>query len=137
MANIPVTPSRNRTAFPPGVTPETTPITARLAASQIQASPAYTTTRRHSLYGTEDRIILDLGSRIWRVGFSGEGRPRDVFLAGGDDALPLWTLDRASDPAQREEDTRMLEARVQEKLRAVFHEYVRDSMSMHESHLMP
>ncbi|KDE02660.1 hypothetical protein MVLG_06796 [Microbotryum lychnidis-dioicae p1A1 Lamole] len=41
-------------------------------------SPAYQTSirSRHSLYGIEDRIVLDLGSRIWKLGFSGEPRPR-------------------------------------------------------------
>jgi actin-related protein 10 len=124
MASIPVTPSRPRTGYIPE-TPEGTPAAARIAGSHaLQASPAYTTTRRHSLYGTEDRIVLDLGSRVWRVGFSGEGRPRDVFLAGGEAALPLWTLERASDPYMREEEERLLEAKVQHKLRSVFHEYV-------------
>lgn len=36
---------------------------------------------RHSLYGTEDRIILDPGASLWKVGFSGEARPRAVFRA--------------------------------------------------------
>ncbi|SCV70609.1 BQ2448_3371 [Microbotryum intermedium] len=49
-------------------------------ASVISASfsPAYHTSirSRHSLYGIEDRIVLDLGSRIWKLGFSGEPRPR-------------------------------------------------------------
>ncbi|CAO1631197.1 unnamed protein product [Sympodiomycopsis kandeliae] len=35
--------------------------------------------RRHSLFGTEDRIILDIGSRWSKVGFSGEASPRKVF----------------------------------------------------------
>jgi actin-related protein 10 len=124
MASIPSTPSRARARI--AETPEGTPVTARIAASQshVPSSPAYTTTRRHSLYGTEDRVVLDLGSRIWRVGFSGEGRPRDVFFAGGEEAYPLWTLERAVDQAQREEDARLLEARVQQRLRSVFHEYV-------------
>jgi hypothetical protein len=129
MTSVPVTPSRPRTGYIPETPQGGTPTTTRIAGSSItQASPAYTTTRRHSLYGTEDRIVLDLGSRIWRVGFSGEGRPRDVFLAGGDEALPLWTLQRASDKDQREEEERLLEARIQHRLRSVFHEYV-DSCS--------
>lgn len=83
----------------------------------MQASPHYQTTRRHSLYGTEDRVVIDPGSRIWKVGFSGEGRPRDVFMVG-----PLWGLRRAPDMAQREEEDRVLEARLQAKLREVFHD---------------
>ncbi|BGP10542.1 hypothetical protein JCM10049v2_006434 [Rhodotorula toruloides] len=49
------------------------------AASLLTSSPHYTTSlrSRHSLYGTEDRVVLDLGSRIWKVGFSGEPQPRE------------------------------------------------------------
>lgn len=95
-----------------------------MGSSMVQPSPHYTTTRRHSLYGIEDRIVIDPGSRIWKVGFSGEGKPRDVLYAGGDTVTPLWTLGRAPGLAEREEEERLLEARVQERLRSVFHEYV-------------
>lgn len=102
----------------------TTPQTTRVAASHVvQSSPHYQTTRRHSLYGTEDRIIIDPGSRVWKVGFSGEGKPRDVFTAE-DYGASLWTLNRASNPTEREEEDRMLEARLQSQLRMVFHECV-------------
>ena len=40
---------------------------------------------RHSLYGTDDRVILDLGSKVWKVGFSGESAPRAVFDVGDGD----------------------------------------------------
>ncbi|GAA5847043.1 hypothetical protein JCM9279_002664 [Rhodotorula babjevae] len=48
------------------------------AAALLAASPHYTTSlrSRHSLYGTEDRVVLDLGSSVWKVGFSGEPQPR-------------------------------------------------------------
>ena len=69
-------------------TPAVVASAARTAHSgAVQASPHYQTTRRHSLYGTEDRIVINLGSRVWKVGFSGEGRPRDVFFVP-----PLWSL---------------------------------------------
>ncbi|EFP80514.1 hypothetical protein PGT21_001289 [Puccinia graminis f. sp. tritici] len=44
-------------------------------------SPAYTTNlrSRHSLYGTDDRVILDLGSKVWKAGFSSETSPRVVI----------------------------------------------------------
>lgn len=102
----------------------TTPTTSRVAvtSSAVHSSPHYQTTRRHSLYGTEDRIVIDPGSRIWKVGFSGEGRPRDVFSGGGQDGASLWGLARANDPLGREEEDRMLQAKLQEMLRAVFHE---------------
>ena len=116
MSAAPSTPRRTTFASPSALL--ATPTTTRLAgASAVQASPHYQTTRRHSLYGTEDRVVIDPGSRIWKVGFSGEGRPRDVFMVG-----PLWGLRRAPDMAQREEEDRVLEARLQAKLREVFHE---------------
>ncbi|KAI0749669.1 actin family [Daedaleopsis nitida] len=119
MSTVPTTPRRPP---PDSSTPAPTPQTARLGSSHIvQSSPHYPTTRRHSLYGTEDRIILDPGSRVWKVGFSGEGKPRDAFCAGGDSGEPLWTLNRASKPAEREEEDKVLEARLQACLRSVFH----------------
>ncbi|KAI6039887.1 actin-domain-containing protein [Pisolithus marmoratus] len=104
-------------------TPAATPATARVAGSHIlQASPHYTTTRRHSLYGTEDRVVVDPGSRIWKVGFSGEGRPRDVFYSDPTNAEPLWGLSRASDAAIRAEQDRLLEINIEKRMRLVFHE---------------
>lgn len=121
MANPPTTPRRNEAG-----TSATTPQATRAATSHIiHSSPHYATTRRHSLYGTEDRIILDPGSRIWKIGFSGEGKPRDVFYADGEAGKPLWSLNRAPNLADREEEDRLLEARLQTRLRAVFHEYAR------------
>jgi actin-related protein 10 len=108
---------RPRTSHAP-VTPAGVTSAIRTAHSgAVQASPHYQTSRRHSLYGTEDRIVIDPGSRVWKVGFSGEGRPRDVFFVH-----PLWSLQRSPDPIQRDEDERVLAARVQAHLRAVFHE---------------
>ncbi|KAG5647019.1 hypothetical protein DXG03_001744 [Asterophora parasitica] len=113
----PTTP-RAKTSFNP-----TTPATSRVQAAQsIQASPHYTTTRRHSLYGVEDRVIIDPGSRIWKVGFSGEGRPRDVFLARGKSGASLWSLRRATDLAERAEEEKLLEVNLQSCLRSVFHD---------------
>lgn len=107
------------------IQPPTTP-TRSAAFTASVASPHYTTTRRHSLYGTEDRIIIDPGSRIWKVGFSGEGKPRDVFLSckpseGGS----LWRLvGMSSTDGEREEENRLLECRLQDQLRRVFLEWV-------------
>ncbi|VDB99282.1 unnamed protein product [Peniophora sp. CBMAI 1063] len=112
MSTVPETPRRSSHAVP------STPATSRVAnASIVQASPHYQTTRRHSLYGTEDRVVIDPGSHIWKIGFSGEGRPRDVFAIDG-----LWSLRRAPVIADREEEDRLLEVRIQDKLRAVFHD---------------
>lgn len=119
--SIPSTPSRRL-----ALDTTTTPATSRVAVtnSAVHSSPHYQTTRRHSLYGTEDRIVIDPGSRIWKVGFSGEGRPRDVFFGDGQDGQPLWGLTRATNKPDREEEDRMLQAKLQERLRAVFHECV-------------
>jgi len=116
---VPSTPrSKTSHAAPAPTTPAGVPNTTRIARSAVvQASPHYQTTRRHSLYGTEDRVIIDPGSRVWKVGFSGEGRPRDVFFVS-----PVWGLQRSPDPLQREEEDRLLAAQIQAHLRAVFHE---------------
>lgn len=118
-SNILTTPRANRIAEP------TTPVSTRLAASSIsalQSSPHYTTTRRHSLYGTEDRIIVDPGSRVWKVGFSGEGRPRDVFFAEPSERTVLWGLSRIEGSVEAEEEDRVLKIKLQDRLRRVFHE---------------
>ncbi|KZT57651.1 actin-like ATPase domain-containing protein [Calocera cornea HHB12733] len=107
----------------------------------------YSTNRRHSLsvlhcpllptymhsyrsrYGTEDRIVLDPGCRTWRVGFSGEGRPRDVFQAQKPvsftepkekDRTSLWDLDMGSAVDDREEGERALYERLKDRLRRTF-----------------
>lgn len=100
-------------------------LTSRVVSTTgLHASPHYSTTRRHSLYGVEDRIIIDPGSLIWKVGFSGEGRPRDVMYANGADGTALWSLSRASDKSEREEEDKMLAIRVESLMRSVFHKYV-------------
>ena len=81
----------------------------RLAASTISSSPHYTTTRRHSLYGTEDRIVIDPGSLVWKIGFSGESRPRDVLYAGSKLSHALCrSFDKARTAPERDEDERVL-----------------------------
>ncbi|EJD49546.1 actin-like ATPase domain-containing protein [Auricularia subglabra TFB-10046 SS5] len=95
----------------------------RLAASVIGSSPHYTTTRRHSLYGTEDRIVIDPGSLVWKIGFSGESRPRDVLYAGGKLSRAICrSFDKARTAPERDEDERMLEVLLQDRLRYVFFE---------------
>ncbi|KAG8748259.1 hypothetical protein FRC10_007649 [Ceratobasidium sp. 414] len=98
-----------------------TPTVARVQSSnaQILNSPQYTNPRRHSLYGTEDRIILDPGSRVWKVGFSGEGKPRDVFAV--DDGEGLWDFSQMRPAAEREEVEKLIEQRIQSWLRKVFY----------------
>ena len=99
------------------VTPQITRI-----GSTVQSSPHYTTTRRHSLYGTEDRIVLDPGSRIWKMGFSGEGRPRELFFAAKGQSTSLWSLKRPLGIIDREEEDKLLKDGIQDRLRTMFHE---------------
>ncbi|KAF9238512.1 actin-domain-containing protein [Melanogaster broomeanus] len=119
MSAVPSTP-RGKTS---SATPSATPATTRVAATHVlQSSPHYTTTRRHSLYGTEDRVVIDPGSRIWKVGFSGEGKPRDVFCADSVNAESLWCWSRATDPLARDEEDKVLEINIERCMRSVFHE---------------
>ena len=118
--SAPSTPRSRKASFTPS-----TPTNTRLVpSSQSQSSPHYTTTRRHSLYGVEDRVVIDPGSRIWKVGFSGEGRPRSVFTTTNE-GKALWSLERATGGKQeREEEERMLYIELERCLRSVFHECV-------------
>ncbi|TIA87449.1 hypothetical protein E3P99_03175 [Wallemia hederae] len=56
-------------------------------------SPAYLTSRRHSVYGTETKIVIDPGSKVIRVGFSGESGPRECIVP----KEPLWDLNGIRD----------------------------------------
>jgi actin-related protein 10 len=109
----------------PTSTTEPRPSTRPSSSYIVGATPHYTTTRRHSLYGTEDRIIIDPGSKFWKVGFGGEGKPRHVYdvCRPGEDS-PLWGSSAARTPEEYEEADRMLSARLQDVLRAVFFEQV-------------
>ncbi|BGP00548.1 Fungal specific actin related protein [Rhodotorula toruloides ATCC 204091] len=112
------------------------------AASLLTSSPHYTTSlrSRHSLYGTEDRVVLDLGSRIWKVGFSGEPQPREcrsvvselaheragrragpsIGARGDDDEEDcFWALEKA-EPS--EEEWLIREERVKRLLRKIWFE---------------
>lgn len=90
----------------------------------VQASPHYSTTRRHSLYGTEDRIVIDPGSLIWKIGFSGEGKPRAVFYASEEQGRPLWCLNRETEATKRAEEDRQLNYAIERCLRTVFHSHL-------------
>lgn len=89
----------------------------------VGSAPHYTSTRRHSLYGTEDRIIIDPGSKVWKVGFSGEGKPRQVYnVARPSEEPTLWNWNMSKTTEDQEESERILAARMQQSLRAVFFE---------------
>jgi actin-related protein 10 len=100
------------------------PPTSRSSSSYVVGStPHYSSTRRHSLYGTEDRIIIDPGSKYWKVGFSGEGKPRQVYeIVQAEDEPTLWSWHSSRSQEEYEEADRMLAARLQDALRAVFFE---------------
>lgn len=59
---------------------------------------------RHSLYGTEDRVVLDLGSRVWKVGFSGEASPRQCVGVDKLVAREQYSLQQYSTLARRDLD---------------------------------
>lgn len=118
----PTTPTR-RISIQGPPTPST-PV--RLSSTYgASGSPAYaTTTRRHSLYGTEDRIIIDPGSHVWKVGFSGEGKPRHVSVVGQGSQAILWGSTQKYSTEEREEADRILAQRLQDCLRSMFFERV-------------
>lgn len=67
------------TAAAAAIPPASSAVSSALSAVLLAPSSR----SRHSLYGSEDRIILDLGSRVWKVGYSGEAAPRAVFDVAG------------------------------------------------------
>ncbi|KAL7424958.1 hypothetical protein Q5752_000645 [Cryptotrichosporon argae] len=90
------------------------------------ASPAYSS-RRHSLYGIDDRVIIDPGSRVWKVGFSGEPDPRAVFWAHDGTHREMYDLDPshlAGVYGSRSEGRRLSAVRVVRKLRDMFHKHL-------------
>lgn len=96
----------------------------RVTASTQQPSPAYLSTRKYTLYGSEDYAILDLGSRYWKYGFSGEAGPRGIvdMVSMGASADGLWNLACAKDWS--EEDECQVEAIVQATLRKILYRYL-------------
>lgn len=96
--------------------------------------------RRRSVYGVEERIVLDLGSRVARIGFSGDATPR-VMLdiaplvadALGRDADVLYDLDEmrvasADARRQRRMELHMALARV---LRVLYQDYMLCDPKLH------
>jgi len=124
------TPGKSMAADPPPASRristiiDSRPPTSRSSSSYVVGStPHYSSTRRHSLYGTEDRIIIDPGSKYWKVGFSGEGKPRQVYqVVQAENEPTLWSWHSSRSQEEYEEADRMLAARLQDALRAVFFE---------------
>lgn len=107
------------------------PLTTAAALSTPSAallSSAAAIRSRQSLYGTHDRIVLDLGSRIWKVGFSSEATPRAgisvlAMMAGESKArgeeCTIWELERSE---MGPEEWELMEKRIQRGLRSVWFE---------------
>ncbi|KAJ3216489.1 hypothetical protein HK099_005851 [Clydaea vesicula] len=73
--------------------------------------------RRNSIYGNEDRIILDIGSRFVKAGFSGEPKPRVIKASSPSNITPdLFYLN-----LQEAED---LEFNLGQLLRTIFHSHL-------------
>lgn len=61
----------------------TEPLSSGYLSSYTSSSSFHNFTRRHSIYGTEDRVVLDIGSLYIKCGFSGEPSPRHL--------VPTWS----------------------------------------------
>lgn len=48
---------------------------------------------KSSIYGTDDRIVLDIGSRYCKIGYSGEHFPRHIYSYP---TAPLFSLNLKS-----------------------------------------
>lgn len=115
-------------------------------APSVSASPHYTTSlrSRHSLYGTEDRVVLDFGSSVVKAGFSGETGPRECRRTNGSRAgaarartraLPLLTTEEEGlwgyekgEPSEEEWQAR--EHRLKRVVRSIWFECVRSSYAL-------
>ncbi|CAO0796179.1 unnamed protein product [Mucor circinelloides] len=59
------------------------PLSSNYLSNYSSTSSFHNFTRRHSIYGTEDRVVLDIGSLYIKCGFSGESSPRHL--------VPTWS----------------------------------------------
>ncbi|KAF7722548.1 hypothetical protein EC973_002972 [Apophysomyces ossiformis] len=67
------------------------PLASSFLSSYTSATSLHSFARRHSIYGTEDRVVLDIGSLYIKCGFSGESHPRHL--------VPTWSkLDHSNGP---------------------------------------
>jgi actin-related protein 10 len=72
-------------------------------------------------------LMFSPGSRIWKVGFSGEPKPRAVFWAGTEGQAWDLDLERISGArGDREEARRIVTGNVLLKLRETFVKYVNE-----------
>ncbi|KAI7880079.1 hypothetical protein K492DRAFT_77445 [Lichtheimia hyalospora FSU 10163] len=54
------------------------PLSSNYLSSYTSSTSFHSFPRRQSIYGTEDRVVLDIGSLYIKCGFSGESHPRHV-----------------------------------------------------------
>ncbi|BEJ15991.1 hypothetical protein CspHIS471_0505960 [Cutaneotrichosporon sp. HIS471] len=111
--------------------PTKTPKRQESATGRRISSPAQAAARRQSLYGHDDRIVIDPGSRVWKVGFSGEPDPRTCFFAHDSTdrtrATEIWDLDLSATAGAHgnvAEARRLVQARIQRRLRDTFHKHL-------------
>ncbi|KDN48225.1 actin-like ATPase domain-containing protein [Tilletiaria anomala UBC 951] len=126
------------------------------ASSSSSGTSAYVPMQRRllSLHGTDDRVVLDIGSRVTKFGFSGEPTPRGIIssivlppewssferkgdngkgkgkeraLEEGDQDMCLWSYDlsRCEGEAERRAARRLLEAQVEELIRNIYVQHLR------------
>lgn len=103
---------------------------SRYQTGNLASTSSTSSIRRHSLFGTDDRVVLDIGSRVTKIGFSGEARPRAIFWslegvpACSSQQGMLWTSDlcRCSNDEERKLVELQLKARLTILLRAIFHQ---------------
>lgn len=100
-------------------------------------SPAHRAASRHSLYGTDDRVLLDPGSALWKVGFSGEPAPRAVVDVSDAQGRGIWEEEfeavaeadgwgeERGEEGKREWGERVVDTRIGDRLRDVFAKFVR------------
>jgi actin-related protein 10 len=97
----------------------------RHQSSSLASSSAASSIRRQSLFGTDDRVVLDIGARVTKIGFSGESRPRDIFSSvegvdsffSSSDAT-LWTADLCR--CKTEQERKLIEAQLKSRLTQLF-----------------
>ncbi|CAK9781270.1 actin-like ATPase domain-containing protein [Cutaneotrichosporon oleaginosum] len=123
--------SQTTHAAPRPPSPSKTPKRADPGPSRRLSSPAHAAARRQSLYGHDDRIVIDPGSRVWKVGFSGEPDARACFFAPDfadrTRASEVWDLDLSATAGARgivAEARRLVQVRIQRRLRDTFHKHL-------------
>lgn len=74
-------------------------------------SPHYVAGKRYAFYGNDDRVLLDVGSKYIKYGFTSEAAPRGVLDLStcGAPASGLWSLQTRWDARTVKETTNILQ----------------------------